>query len=212
MRPVLFRSIFALTVLVTGARHAAANDLLGLYAGVEAGQSNVVAAGEVIDTPSVLYYQQGSFDESHPAFQVMAGIRPISVLGAELDYLNLGRPSGSFNAYSADVSMKGGAAFGVLYLPIPVVDIYLKAGFARIQSEVNGIGTFGPHCAFSSTSACPQYLGLGPFDLERINTSGAAGVGAQYKFGPVAVRAEYERFSAAGEHPSLLGVGISWSF
>lgn len=212
MRPVLFRSAFALTVLVTGARHAAADDPLGLYAGVEVGQSRVAATGQVIDTPAVLYYQQGSFDENHSAFQVMAGIRPIPVLGAELDYLNLGRPSGSFNAYSAEVSMKGGAAFGVLYLPVPVVDIYLKAGLARIQSDLNGIGTFGPHCAFSSTAACPQYLGIGPFDLERTNTSGAAGVGAQYKFGSVAVRAEYERFSAAGEHPSLLGVGISWSF
>jgi opacity protein-like surface antigen len=198
--------------LVMGARHAAADDPLGLYAGVEVGQSHIVADGQVIETPAVVYFRQGSFDEHHSAFQVMAGIRPISVLGAELDYLDLGSPSGGFNAHPADVSIKGIAAFGVLYLPVPVVDIYLKAGLARMQSDLSGIQAFGPNCASPGTIACPQYLAIGPFDLERTNTSGAAGVGAQYKFGPVAARAEYERFSAAGEHPSLLAVGLTWSF
>jgi hypothetical protein len=37
-------------------------------------------------------------------------------------------------------------------------------------------------------------------------------VGAQYKFGSLAVRAEFERFNAAGEHPSLLTLGLTWSF
>jgi hypothetical protein len=44
------------------------------------------------------------------------------------------------------------------------------------------------------------------------NTVGASGVGAQYKFGSWGVRAEYERFNAAGRNPGLLSAGITWTF
>jgi hypothetical protein len=56
-----------------------------------------------------------------------------------------GHPSGSFGRYPADVTMKGGSAFGVLVLPIPIVDIFVKAGLARVQNEFNGTGYSGPH-------------------------------------------------------------------
>jgi photosystem II stability/assembly factor-like uncharacterized protein len=39
-----------------------------------------------------------------------------------------------------------------------------------------------------------------------------AGAGVQYKLGSWAVRAEYERFNAHGAHPSLLSLGIAWTF
>lgn len=210
MRRVSLRFAIAAAVMVLGARRATADDLLGLYAGVAVGQSHVVAAGQVTVTPSLIYYDQGSFAENHAAFQVMAGIRPISMLGAELDYLDFGYPSGAFNGNSADVSMKGGAAFGVLYLPVPIVDIFLKAGIARIQSDIDGIAVFQTNCA--GVRPCQQIAAIGPFALDRRNWSGAAGLGAQYKVGSLAMRAEYERFNAAGEHPSLLALGITWSF
>src|ERR1700733_5246578 len=50
------------------------------------------------------------------------------------------------------------------------------------------------------------------FQLNRTNTSGAGGVGAQYRFDKWAVRAEYERFNAAGGNPSLWSAGITWTF
>lgn len=212
MRHFSLKFAAALAVLVLEAGRVGADDLLGPYAGVAIGQSHVVATGQVTSTPAFLYFDQGSFDQNHLAFQVMAGIRPISVLGAELDYLDLGHPGGSFNTHSADLGMKGGAAFAVFYLPVSSIDLYLKAGIARIPSELNGIGTFGPHCLFSPVSACAAAIGIGPFRLGRTNTSGAAGAGAQYKFGSLAVRAEFERFNAAGEHPSLLTLGVTWSF
>jgi hypothetical protein len=34
----------------------------------------------------------------------------------------------------------------------------------------------------------------------------------QWTFGAWALRAEYERFTALGEHPSLVSVGATWSF
>jgi len=185
--------LFAMALHPTG--HAFAADLLGLYVGGSAGQSQVEA-----NVPSI-----GDFKENHSAFKLIAGIRPISLIGAEISYIDFGHPGGSINAVSSNVSEKGADAFGVLYLPVPVVDVFVKAGLARLQSTLNsirvGVGsctTTDPNCAL--------------FRLDRTNTSFAAGAGAQVKFGPWAVRAEYERFNAAGGNPSLVSLGLTWTF
>src|SRR3984893_2002077 len=125
--------VFVMAVLPT--RYACADDLLGLYVGGAAGQSQVEA-----NIPSI-----GDFKQNHSAFKVIAGIRPISLIGAELSYIDFGHPSGSINAVSSNVSEKGADAFGVLYLPVPVVDVFVKAGLARLQSTLtsvnSGVGT-----------------------------------------------------------------------
>jgi opacity protein-like surface antigen len=185
--------LLATAVLPTG--QAFARDLLGLYVGGAAGQSQVEA-----NAPSI-----GDFKQNHSAFKVIAGIRPISLIGAELSYIDFGHPSGSINTDPSNVSEKGADAFGVLYLPVPVVDVFVKAGLARLQSTLSsfrgGVGTCtvtDPNCAL--------------FRLDRTNTSFAAGAGAQVKFGSWAVRAEYERFNAAGANPSLVSLGLTWTF
>jgi Outer membrane protein beta-barrel domain len=202
--------LVSLGLLTLPCGNTAADDLLGLYAGGAIGQSHVAATGQTVYALGNVYSDTGHFDESHSAFKVLLGIRPISLLGAEIAYTDFGHPSGAFNAYRAAESMTGVSAFGVLYLPVPVVDVFLKAGVARIQSELNGTGIGAPNC--SPDSACPQYVSLAPFRLSRTNTSGAGGVGAQYRLGPIALRAEYERFNAAGGKPRLLSAGVTWSF
>jgi hypothetical protein len=181
-----------------------AEDLLGLYVGGAIGQSRIKATASqaFADATFTPVIETQNFDEGHSAFKAMLGARPISLLGAEIDYMDFGKPSGSLFENPADVSMKGAAAFGVLYLPVPIVDVYLKAGVARLESTVNG----------SICSPCACDFCRSAFQLNRTNTSGAGGVGAQYKFGSWAVRAEYERFNAAGGNPSLLSVGITWTF
>jgi len=115
-------------------------------------------------------------------------------VGAEITYMDFGHPSGTVGTIplggavpiSGDVKMKGSAAFGVLYLPVPVIDIYAKAGLARLQTTENV--TFrlpapyatcviegGPSCQFSKR-----------YDVT--NTGLAAGAGAQFKFGSLSVR------------------------
>jgi hypothetical protein len=207
IRTWIFVTVAAVLVLPT--RGAAADDLLGLYVGGAIGQSHIKASGRRIYAGGD-YFDTGSFNEKHSAFKVTIGIHPISWLGAELSYMDLGHPSGTFHAYPTDVNMKGGSAFGVLYLPVRMIDFFVKAGIARIQSEVNGTGFFAPNC--SMIGPCSQLAFLAPFQLDRTNTSGAAGAAAQYRFGSLAVRAEYERFNAAGEHPTLLSLGLTWSF
>jgi hypothetical protein len=90
-----------------------------------------------------------------------------------------------------------------VFLPVPVIDIYVKAGGARLQSTLSGFVPFLPLC---SGCAPPR------FEQVRSNTSFAAGVGAQYKLSIWAVRAEFERFDAAGEYPSLVSLGFTWTF
>lgn len=182
-----------LAVSLAAGAHAA--DLWGLYAGAAVGESQVEA-----NAPSV-----GDFKRHHSAFDLTAGIRPISLIGAELSYIDFGHPQGDIGTVSSDLAQKGAAAFGVVYLPVPVVDVFVKAGIARLQSTSNslriGLGTCtiaDPNCAL--------------IRLDRTNTGFAAGAGAQLKFGSLAVRAEYERFSAAGGNPSLLSLGLLWTF
>ena len=204
--------IFVTALALSPLRHAAADNLLGLYVGAAIGQAQVKATGEQFVNGYLLQSDAGSFNETHSAFKVMAGIRPIPLLGAELAYMDFGHPSGAFNDYSASVSMHGESAFGVLYLPLPLIDFIFKAGIARLHSEISGIGTSGPYCP-PGGGPCPTFLtALVPFRLERSNTGPALGAGAQYEIGPLAVRAEYERFTAAGAHPSLLSLGLTWSF
>jgi len=185
--------VFAAALLQS--RHALAGDLLGLYVGGAVGQSQVEA-----NVPTV-----GDFKENHSAFKVIAGIRPISLIGAELSYIDFGHPSGNINGAPSDVSEKGADAFGVLYLPVPVVEVFVKAGLARLQSTSNsvtpGVGT----CVFNNPNCAL-------FRLDRTDTSFAAGAGAQLKLGTWAVRAEYERFNAAGGNPSLISLGVTWTF
>jgi hypothetical protein len=92
-------------------------------------------------------------------------------------------------------------------LPVPVIDLYVKGGLARLQSTLSG-----SYRNYDLECLPPVPCGTTLFQLSRTDTSGAGGVGAQYKFGSWAVRAEYERFNAAGENPSLLSAGITWTF
>jgi len=188
-------TIVLLTKAVLPTGPALAGDLLGLYVGGAAGQSQVEA-----NAPSI-----GDFKQNHSAFKVIAGMRPIPLIGAELSYIDFGHPSGSINAVSSNVSEKGADGFGVLYLPVPVVDVFVKAGLARLQSTLSSVRAGAGTCTIASPNCAL-------FRLDRTNTSFAAGAGAQVKFGSWAVRGEYERFNAAGGNPSLVSLGLTWTF
>jgi opacity protein-like surface antigen len=188
----------------------------GLYLEGAFGQAKVAARG--LPDPFTGTTRIGDFKENHSAYQVAVGARPISLVGAELAYFDFGHPRAIVGSIatpiigvsdvSGDVAMKGSAAFGILYLPVPILDVYVKAGLARIESTARTTVTLSgpilcivghPQCQFSQQH-------------ETTNTGFAAGAGAQYKLGRWAARAEYERFNADGAHPSLLSLGIAWTF
>jgi opacity protein-like surface antigen len=184
---------FSLLALPIAATDAA--DGVGLYVGAAVGQSRVD-----VDSDG---FSLDNFRENHTAFQLTAGVRPLSWLGAEIDYIDFGHPHGSLDGGPADATLKGAAGFGVLYLPVPVIDLYAKAGLARLQSSVTGRSEEQTQCVPCSPSL---------FRLDRTNTQFAAGAGAQYKLGAFAVRAEYEYFNASGANPRLVSLGITWTF
>jgi opacity protein-like surface antigen len=179
---------------------AAAGDLLGVYAGAGVGQSHVRSGANPIDTAL-------GFSEHHTAWKVVAGIRPISLVGAEFEYIDFGKTSASAqvagNQLSADVHPKAVAVFGLLYMPIPlpVLDVYGKVGLARLQSTINAVGSCGNPCLVA-----PQY------NSNNSNNRFAYGAGVQAKLLGLGVRVEYERINANAGDPDLFSLGVNWHF
>lgn len=107
---------------------AIAADPLGFYVGTGAGQSEVRNDG----------YYGPHFDEHHFAWKAIAGIRPISPVRAELEYIDFGNPNAgpNYSFHSANSDAKTAALFALGYLPLPVpfLDIYGKLGVARLHS------------------------------------------------------------------------------
>src|SRR6185437_9358601 len=136
-------SLMMMAVLPLSSARAATNLLKG-YIGASYGHADIKARDStLISIAGVPSPSLGSFDLSRSAFQVSAGIRALEMLGAEIDYFDLGSGSaspswsGPGSVTGAHVSQKGEAAFGVLYLPIPIIDVYLKAGAARLTTRLS---------------------------------------------------------------------------
>ena len=208
-------AVAALLVMLA-ASPAATADILGLYVGGAFGQGSVEVGN--LTNPSVPAVPSvAEFKENHSAYKFMAGVRIVSVIGAEIDYLDFGHPNttyaptpamiGAVNT-TADVRLSGSAAFALLYLPIPVVDVYAKAGVARLKENATVTAQYtGPIFCVATAPTCQfsqQY--------STTNTSWAAGVGAQVKLGAWGLRAEYERFNVAGGNPGLATIGVTWNF
>jgi opacity protein-like surface antigen len=180
VRPALV-AVGATAALFFAAVPAQAQGVPGIdfYVGAGVGQSSANVSNTVDD-----------FDEKDFAWKGFVGLRALSYLGAELDYINFGKPTGDGDEFK----YKGFAGFGLFYVPIPlpVLDVYVKAGLARVDVDV-------PSLAISED-----------------DTKFAFGGGVQLKFGSLAVRAEYEQYKAeiAGfkGKPKLLSLGFSKSF
>ena len=219
------RSALALLALLScslGMTVAQADDLLGLYVGAAFGQAHIrVQPGEVIPGSSGAL---GSLDMTHTAFKAIVGIRPLPFLGAEVSYMDFGKVSGlngqavaagagnpPFITESEGASQKGESAFALLYLPVPIIDIYVKAGVSRITTDYNvtylgsspGVGT----CAINDPNCATTVFTAG---RDSTDTGFAYGAGLQWKLGQWAVRGEYERFDAAGANPSLFSIGMTY--
>ncbi|HUO95682.1 MAG TPA: outer membrane beta-barrel protein [Steroidobacteraceae bacterium] len=207
--------LLALIATLLDARAAVA-DVLDLYVGAAAGQGRVDVGN--LSNPSVIAVPPvASFKENHSAFKAIAGVRLVSLFGIEVDYMDFGHPNTNVPtnptiggvSVVADAKLSGSAAYGVLYLPVPIVDVYVKGGVARLKETATVTATYGAPIATCVTAApnCTFAQGYGA-----TTTGLAAGLGAQFKLGHWALRAEYERFNAAGGNPSLATVGVTYNF
>jgi hypothetical protein len=183
----------------------AADDPLGLYVGGALGQSDVRVDESVFGGPP-------GFAAHRDGWKLLLGLRPISLLGAELDYIDFGHarfegpPNVLGSALRADTHPKATTLFGVIYAPIPVprFDVYAKAGVARLQTSVNA----NTYCAVSPCVV----TAVAPLALNRTDARLAYGAGVQFRFAAFAGRLEYERISASTGDPDLTSFGITWSF
>src|SRR5438552_10622958 len=105
---------------VTAAPAAHSEDPLGFYIGGAVGQSQLRATLPYPVAPAT------SLERNATGWKAMLGMRPLSVLGAEIEYLDFGSISGTvnraatlnFGGFSESVSTRSRAAalFGVAYL------------------------------------------------------------------------------------------------
>ena len=175
---------------------AFADDLTGAYVG------GGIGVGRVAAGTAGLAGSTSNFEETHLAYHLDFGIHPTGTpLALELEYLDLGQPNvpnAGPGAPSGSVSQRGGGLFLLYYLPTPIVQVYAKAGGSRITPHADFASCVGDSCTPASHSPT--------------NNAFAYGAGLQWSLGSWAVRGEYERFNAGGGNPSLLTIGVAWTF
>jgi hypothetical protein len=206
--------ISSLTVAMAGCAPVFATDLLGLYAGGGIGRADVkfdeTAAGNPVT----------GFDKHPLAWEVTAGVRPISVVGAEVEYVDFGHPSGNVgDPYLGppqphlDERLNGIAAFMVGYLPLPVplIDPFVKGGLAGMHSAVED-SYGGPISEIAPCTGGNLACGGGRYTGSETHFSWGAGVQLRLPATYLRVRAEYESFLANDNHQTLLSLGLSWTF
>ena len=149
----------------------AENDLF--YLGVGAAHSSVSDITAAFSAPEL----------KNSSVKGYAGVRPLKWLAAEVDYVDLGSGQRTFdtslgNGYTDAKGYTWGVyAVGFLPLPLPVVDVFGKAGvaFSRLDFQVYSPG-----------------LGTG---FSRNGTGFAWGAGVQAHIKMVGARLEYEDFT-----------------
>ena len=166
------RKLMLLTVLALGASAARAEE--GFF---------YLGAGVVRNSLTDITDLGGLPDLKNTSWKAYAGVRPLNWLAAELDYIDLGSGSsttsssaGSVTAH-ADGKALAAYAVGFLPIPLPVVDVYGKAGLARwkLNGDVNSL--------------------VSPGSLSTNGTEFAWGIGVQAHISMFGARLEYENFN-----------------
>ncbi len=197
--------LITLVISMSGATTAFAFDPLGIYIGGAVGEANIRSNESV-------YGNALALSKHHTAWKLVAGVRPISLVGAEFEYIDFGQAQATTDNGIAQVASvlhpKAEALFGLVYLPLPlpIVNVYGKVGFARLHSEVNA------SVSCSRGIACLLPIGYAPFSTSHTDSRLAYGAGVQAKVLGVAVRLEYERISANSGDPDLFSLGVNWTF
>jgi Outer membrane protein beta-barrel domain len=211
MRRVAYLGGFIMLAVMSSASSSPI-DPLGIYVGAAGGRSDI----------RVTSPYSGLDLNAHPnGWMVFAGLRPISFVGAELEYVDFGHatvqsiefglPDVGPLSESVEWHQRAATLSGIVYAPIPVslLDLYAKAGVAHLETTGTASGMGG--CGF--ILKCPQHQGPPTvIEIRETDTRFSYGAGAQLKIPPVAIRVEYQRIGASGRDPDLLSFGLSFTF
>jgi hypothetical protein len=196
-----------LAIAACGASVAAfADNPLGFYIGAGAGESQIRSDDSRYGFP-------GYYNDYQTAWQGFVGIRPIKLIGIEATYIDFGQPyrhnNYDFNVSGSDSHPTAPALFAVGYLPIPIpfVDVFGKAGAARLSTNLTDF--VQQPCM--TTGPCPYFVPASRHQV--IDTRFAYGVGVQSRFPfGLTIRGEYERISSPFGDPEALIVSALWQF
>jgi OmpA-OmpF porin, OOP family len=173
---------------------AFADETGGWYLGGGFGQFN---AG--IDDVNQVDDAVNSWDEDDTAYKLFAGYRLNKVLGFELDYINLGDPSGAVvPGFNVDSSVDGFAPYVVATLPLGnFFEAYGRLGYYFYDANRGVENALGDRVEFDEESEDLVWgAGLGANFGEKLN-----------------VRFEYERFDLQGlDDADSLWLTAAWRF
>lgn len=192
---------------------ARADNPLGAYVGVGVGQSNVG------NSNNYDYGYYGGYHDHNATWKVIAGLRPLPFVGAEVEYIDFGKGNGDNGYYAgsnyyanASSHPKATVLYGLGYLPLPLpfIDVYGKLGVARLQTNIDTY-VYNP-----TYLTCPNNGGTcGPtasYRNDQTDTRVAYGAGVQAKWQDFAFRAEYERISSQFGDPAAYTISATWNF
>ncbi len=176
------RSIIVCGLLTVATPLAQAADN-GLYLGAGATQTHIDSLTTDIDLDDTSY-------------KLIVGFRPLDSFAVEVNYVDLGKDRASLGPVVASADAKAYAAYAVGFIPLPLLDLYAKAGLARWETRARVSGAPG-----------------GPVSLTDDGTEFAYGAGIQARFGSIGARLEYERFDLEGsDGVELVTLGFTWTF
>jgi opacity protein-like surface antigen len=185
--------------IALGTACASASDLnpLGFYLGAGAGQ-----AGDI-------YNQLHGENHRDTGWKVVAGLRPIPFLGAELEYLDFGSESFAGTTAAGTARARAGGLFAVSYWPIlpATLDLFAKVGGERVHTTADGV--FGCVLPPPGGLSCNA---IGFLHSSWTQSDFAYGGGLQARLRALGLRMEYERTDTAVSHPRLLSAGITYTF
>jgi opacity protein-like surface antigen len=169
-------------------------EVSGFYVGGGVGQFN---AG--IDDVDELDETVEGWDEDDTAYKFFAGYRLNRFVGVELDYINLGEPSGAVvPGRNVDAAVDGFAPYVIGTVPLgPYFEVFGRLGYYfydATRGQDDGLG------------------GRVEFDEESEDLVWGGGIGANVgeKFN---VRLEYERFDLQGlDDADALWLNAAWRF
>ncbi|HEU4590325.1 MAG TPA: porin family protein [Steroidobacteraceae bacterium] len=169
-------------------------EVSGFYLGAGVGQFNA-GIDNVDDVDSTV----DNWSEDDTAYKVFAGYRLNRFLGLEVDYINLGKPSGEVvPGINVDTSVDGFAPYVVGTIPLgPYFEIYGRAGYYFYDANTRMTDTLDNRVSFDEESQDFVYGG---------------GIGANIgeKFN---VRFEYEKFDLQGlDDSDALWLTAGWRF
>ncbi len=166
---------------------------LSLCAGSAVAADNGFYLGAAVSKSQIDAFSS-NFDLKDTGYKVIAGFRPLDAFAVELNYMDLGSDSATAGAIGFNAEATAIAGFGMLMLPLPFVDLYVKAGVARWDAEAS----------------------ISSITTTRIKDSGtefAYGGGVQAHFGSLGARLEYESFDIENtDGLDLFSLGLTWTF